>query len=271
MRSYTTRAIRLAPIENEICYRLAIHPMSAASIRRHTPGAGAGPEPRPPAQAPHLALVPAASPASESPRSARTPQEAFCARLRSARERRGITLKTVADTTKVAASLYEALERGDISRWPKGIYKRSFFRSYAAAIGQPADSTVDEFLRHFPDETLSPATPAPADGEPAGAQAAFRLTLAPERQALALRERVSRATLIDAAAVLVVALTLAWWARFDASTTAAVVVLCYYPQLARLVRRQAAVWRARSAAVRRPEGSAGAGPCASAEGGPAVP
>ena len=270
MRSDATRAIHLEPIENEICYRLVIHDMSAASIRRHAPGAGAGPDPRTPSQAPHLALVPAASPVSESSRPARNLQEAFCARLRSARERRGITLKAVADTTKVSASLYEALERGDISRWPKGIYRRAFFRSYAAAIGLPADSTVDEFLRHFPDEKPAPATPVRAEGDSAEAQAAFRLTLAPERHGLALRQRLSRATLIDAAAVLMVALTLAWWARLDASTTAAVVVLCYYPQLARLVRRQATAWRARPAAV-RPEGRAEAGPCATAEAGPAVP
>jgi hypothetical protein len=47
-------------------------------------------------------------------------------------------------------SLWAGLERNDLSRWPNGIYARSYVRVYAAAIGADPDATVDEFCRWFP-------------------------------------------------------------------------------------------------------------------------
>src|SRR5688572_9058184 len=78
-------------------------------------------------------------------------RSAFCARLKIERERRGTSLAAIAEVTKVKGSLLEALERGDLSRWPKGIYRRAFFREYASAIGLPADLMVGEFLDLFTD------------------------------------------------------------------------------------------------------------------------
>ena len=76
----------------------------------------------------------------------------FCAHVKAARERRGVSLTSIAERTKITASLFDALERGDVSRWPKGIYRRAYFRDYVTAIGLPVEPTVREFLRHFPDE-----------------------------------------------------------------------------------------------------------------------
>jgi cytoskeletal protein RodZ len=76
----------------------------------------------------------------------------FCARVKEARERRGVSLAAISEATKVASSLFDAFERGDVSRWPKGIYRRAYFRDYVTAIGLPPETTVREFLRHFPDE-----------------------------------------------------------------------------------------------------------------------
>ena len=52
--------------------------------------------------------------------------------------------------TNVSATLWDGLERNDLSRWPTGIYARSYVRSYAKAIGVDPESTVDEFCRCFP-------------------------------------------------------------------------------------------------------------------------
>jgi transcriptional regulator with XRE-family HTH domain len=103
----------------------------------------------------------------------------FGARLRRERERRKISLESIASNTKVNLSLFQDLERGDASRWPAGIFRRSFIRSYATAIGLDADAVAHEFLERFPD-------PVPDPGEAAldflAAQTsdrpAFRLTLA---------------------------------------------------------------------------------------------
>lgn len=74
----------------------------------------------------------------------------FGPRLRSERERRGISLDTIAAATKVSADLWEGLERNDFSRWPSGIFARAFIRDYARAVGLDADEVVDEFCRLFP-------------------------------------------------------------------------------------------------------------------------
>jgi hypothetical protein len=87
-----------------------------------------------------------------------TPQLSWCARLRKERERRQIPLSSISSNTKIGASLFESLERGDVSRWPSGIFRRSFIRAYASAIGLDPDAIAREFLVQFPD----PLDPAPA-------------------------------------------------------------------------------------------------------------
>ena len=98
----------------------------------------------------------------------------FGSRLRDARERAHITLESIASATKIKQSLLAALERNDVSQWPKGIYRRAFLRDYATAIGLRSEEVLVEFLRLFPeDEQLSaPLVEEPADG--------LRLTLAVE-------------------------------------------------------------------------------------------
>lgn len=97
---------------------------------------------------PHLVLVP--SPKARDAESVTV--EEFCARMKAAREHRGLTLASIAGSTKIPGSLFEAFERGDLSRWPKGIYRRAYFRDYVMAIGLPVEPAVREFLRLFPDE-----------------------------------------------------------------------------------------------------------------------
>ena len=75
----------------------------------------------------------------------------FGARLRSERERQQIALRTIADRTKIKLSLLEALERDDVSQWPRGIFRRSHVRAYALAIGLDPDAVVREFLEIHPD------------------------------------------------------------------------------------------------------------------------
>jgi transcriptional regulator with XRE-family HTH domain len=76
----------------------------------------------------------------------------FGASLRRERERRGISLDAIAETTKVSASVLAGLERGDLSRWPSGIFRRAFVRAYATAVGLDAEDTLGEFLGVFPED-----------------------------------------------------------------------------------------------------------------------
>jgi hypothetical protein len=77
-------------------------------------------------------------------------REAFGPNLRRLRVQRGISVQDLVSATNVSATLWDGLERNDLSRWPTGIYARSYVRSYAKAIGVDPESTVDEFCRCFP-------------------------------------------------------------------------------------------------------------------------
>lgn len=126
---------------------------------------------------PQMSAVVCSSPADES----------FGRRLRRERERRQIALASIAANSKIKVSLFEELERDDVSRWPSGVFRRAFIRAYADAIGLDADETAREFLEQFPDPNdpdkrfaEAPATdpeklPTPPS---AGRTPALRLTFA---------------------------------------------------------------------------------------------
>ena len=73
----------------------------------------------------------------------------FGQRLRDERERRGLTLRAIAESTKIPLSLLAGLERGDIEGWPTGLFGRAHFRAYATAVGLSAEPLMVEFLRLF--------------------------------------------------------------------------------------------------------------------------
>jgi hypothetical protein len=111
--------------------------------------------------------------------------------LRRERERRGITLSQISEQTKVSVPLLEGLETDDLSRWPGGIFRRSFARSYATAIGLDGDVVVRRIAEEHPDPNdpgPSPATVPEASPVPQPAQAAAgpRAPVAP----LELRQRL---------------------------------------------------------------------------------
>jgi cytoskeleton protein RodZ len=94
----------------------------------------------------------------------RTPS-GFGGMLRDARERRGVSLRQVANATKISVSALEALERNDISRLPGGIFSRAFVRSYASEVGLNPDATIQEFIAAFPNDapTAGPSAPGHVD------------------------------------------------------------------------------------------------------------
>jgi hypothetical protein len=162
--------------------------------------------------------------------------EGLGARLRAQRERRGIPLAAIAASTKVNAALFEALERDDVSRWPQGIFRRSFVRAYAKAIGLDPEETLGDFLEQFPDP-LGASAPsddqAPGVERPRRPRTDLRLTLAEmpdsrstSRSAVGVGKRCA-AVIVDGTVVLGGALALfaalgSFWIPL------AIVSLCYY-------------------------------------------
>jgi len=81
----------------------------------------------------------------------RLEKETFGPVLRAARERKGVTLTQLAAETKLSSELWEALEDGNLARWPKRVFARSYVRDYALRVGLDADEVVNEFCRLFPE------------------------------------------------------------------------------------------------------------------------
>ncbi|MGE5357611.1 MAG: helix-turn-helix domain-containing protein [Bacteroidales bacterium] len=77
-------------------------------------------------------------------------KESFGLRLRAERERQGISLQSIALHTKVGVSVWQAMERNDFSKWPTGLFARSYVRDYCTIVGLNPDEIVDEFCRYFP-------------------------------------------------------------------------------------------------------------------------
>jgi len=116
------------------------------------------------------------------------PVGAFGPRLRRERERRRISLASIAANTKISMALLEALERDDVRRWPSGIFRRSFVRAYAEAIGVDAIAIAQEFAERFPD----PADPPPAPATPPAAAPAARGAQAPDEYEIIFRVTLPR-------------------------------------------------------------------------------
>lgn len=83
----------------------------------------------------------------------------FGSRLRAARERRGLSLRVMADNTKISVRALEALERDDIAQLPGGIFSRAFVRAYATQVGLDPEQTIAEFMARFPDDSVTQGHP----------------------------------------------------------------------------------------------------------------
>ena len=75
----------------------------------------------------------------------------FGARLRSQREQKDLALAAIAEETKINVALLEGLERDDLSRWPGGLFRRAYVRTYAQRIGLDPEQVVREFNELYPD------------------------------------------------------------------------------------------------------------------------
>jgi transcriptional regulator with XRE-family HTH domain len=101
----------------------------------------------------------------------------FGSELRYAREQSGLTLRAIADTTKLPVYTLKALEDNRIGQLPGGIYRRAIVRAYAAEVGLDPERAVRAFIAGHPDEVPSPAAPAAAArrGMPRGLAAVLSL------------------------------------------------------------------------------------------------
>jgi|ERR1700744_2931783 len=78
--------------------------------------------------------------------------------LATIRRNRGVTLEQIAKSTKISVRSLEAIERGDFSKLPGGIYNTSYIRQYARAIDYDESILLEFYRRRMSGES----SPAPA-------------------------------------------------------------------------------------------------------------
>jgi cytoskeletal protein RodZ len=88
-------------------------------------------------------------------------------KLRDARERKGLSLRQIANATKISVGMLDALERNDIKHLPGGIFSRAFVRSFANEVGLDPEKTTQEFIAQFGDDSAAtgPASTQIEDNE----------------------------------------------------------------------------------------------------------
>lgn len=89
--------------------------------------------------------------------------EDFGAALRRTREESGLTLRQIADATKLTVRTLTALETNRIEQLPGGIYRRAIVRAYASEVGLDPQKTLGAFLAQHPDDvpTMAQLIPPP--------------------------------------------------------------------------------------------------------------
>lgn len=80
--------------------------------------------------------------------------------LRRERELRGISLREIADATKISVRFLQALEADRIEILPGGLFRKTFVRQYAKHVGLDPERMVAEFLYAHGDEAPAAAAAA---------------------------------------------------------------------------------------------------------------
>jgi cytoskeleton protein RodZ len=70
----------------------------------------------------------------------------FGMRLKEQREKRGITLDQISQSTKIGHRFLEALEEDHFERLPGGIFNKGFVRAYARCVGMDEEQVVADYL-----------------------------------------------------------------------------------------------------------------------------
>lgn len=76
------------------------------------------------------------------------PSSSFGEEMRKEREIRSISLKEIADATKISKRYLEAIEKDDYNVLPAAVFTRGFVREYARYLGLNPDEAVNRYLHY---------------------------------------------------------------------------------------------------------------------------
>jgi transcriptional regulator with XRE-family HTH domain len=81
-------------------------------------------------------------------------------RLRLAREAKGLSVRQIAESTKLSVRAIEALEGDRVSALPEGIYRRAIIRAVASEVGLDPEQILRDFSNAHPDDLPAPSGPS---------------------------------------------------------------------------------------------------------------
>jgi cytoskeleton protein RodZ len=87
----------------------------------------------------------------------------FGEKLRHEREMRGITLREIADETKISARFLQALEEDRLDLLPGGLFPRAFVRQYASFLGLDVNRLLEQFASAHGQLAAEPLLPPPPE------------------------------------------------------------------------------------------------------------
>jgi cytoskeleton protein RodZ len=94
------------------------------------------------------------------------PSSSFGEEMRKEREIRSISLKEIADATKISKRYLEAIEKDDYNILPAAVFTRGFVREYARYLGLNPDEAVNRYLHYRQGLEETGALPKDARREP---------------------------------------------------------------------------------------------------------
>lgn len=71
--------------------------------------------------------------------------ERFCDELRGEREQRNVSIEAICAVTKVSSRYVQALEAGEYSELPGGVFRKGILRSYLSVLGLDEESWIARF------------------------------------------------------------------------------------------------------------------------------
>lgn len=123
-----------------------------------------GPQNRPPTSASGGDLA-----SAEGEPSGAVPFNSLGTWLRTQREARGVSLRAVAESSKISTRYLEALEGDRFDALPAAVFVRGFLREYARVVGLDADEVVNFYLLVVPAKSPPAIAERPRAGESKGA------------------------------------------------------------------------------------------------------
>ncbi len=139
--------------------------------------------------------------------------------LKRERELRKISLREIAESTKINVRYLDALEKNNFKRLPGGVFNKGFVRAFAQHIGVDEEDMVNAYLLEEQAQNIGPGM---AEGEPLRGKFGERFTGAGESSGDPGRVRNRKRLLLTMVAVLaaIVVLAAGWWILFSGNVAA---------------------------------------------------